>query len=122
MLANAESQVQDLKSADVLKLFTQPSDQSIEVWSFSAEEDIQQIFVTKALQDQSVFSTARVAVTPQQMGEVLNQNKNTIGILTRHWKAGNLRELFTIREIPVLALTKSEPTAAIKNIISCLQK
>ncbi|MEI6288983.1 MAG: hypothetical protein WCP19_00995 [Chloroflexota bacterium] len=121
VLANNENTIQTLQLSEVQKWFTQPGDQPIEVWAYSDGQDIQQVFNSKVLQGQLVLSTARLAVSPQQMGEVLNQNKNAIGLMTRHWKAGNLRELYSVKDIPVLALTKIEPAAPIKEIISCLQ-
>lgn len=122
VLTNSESPIQNLQLLDVQKLFTQPGDLSTEVWAYSSSEDIQQVFHSKVLPDLTLLSTARLAITPQQMGEALNQNKNSIGILTRHWKAGNLREVFTIKDVPVLAMTKTEPTEQIKELIYCLQK
>jgi hypothetical protein len=47
---------------------------------------------------------------------------NTLGILPRHWKVGDDREVFKIATVPVLALTNSEPRGLIKELIACLQK
>jgi hypothetical protein len=52
---------------------------------------------------------------------LVNQT-NTVGILPRHWKAGDSREVYIIPNIPVLAITQVEPQGAIKELIACLQK
>ena len=67
-------------------------------------------------------SSARVAVTPQQMSDTLVNESNAVGILPRHWKAGDDREVFSVATIPVLAMTQSKPQGLIKELIACLQK
>jgi len=63
-----------------------------------------------------------VAVSPQQMSDVLNAESNAVGILPRHWKAGDVREVYSVAKIPVLAITQSEPQGAVNQLIGCLQK
>jgi len=63
-----------------------------------------------------------VAVSPQQMSDTLVNQPNTVGILPRHWKAGDVREVYSVAKVPVLALTNTEPQDAIKELIACLQK
>jgi hypothetical protein len=47
---------------------------------------------------------------------------NTVGILPKHWKAGDARVVFSAGTVPVLALTKSEPEGVVKSLLACLQK
>ena len=68
------------------------------------------------------MSSALIAVNPQQMSDTLVNQSNTVGILPRHWKAGDSREVFAVATVPVLALTESEPQGVILDLISCLQK
>jgi hypothetical protein len=56
------------------------------------------------------------------MSDVLVNESNTVGILPRHWKVGDTREIFVVLTVPVLALTQSEPRGAIRELIACLQK
>jgi hypothetical protein len=69
-----------------------------------------------------VTSSARIAVHPQQMSDTLVNEVNTVGVLPRHWKAGDSRDVFTAAKVPVLAITSSEPQGVIQGLISCLQK
>jgi hypothetical protein len=69
-----------------------------------------------------VSPSARVAVHPQQMSDTLVSGANTVGILPRHWKAGDSREVLSVATVPVLALTKTEPQGVVKSLIVCLQK
>jgi hypothetical protein len=56
------------------------------------------------------------------MSDRLVNEANTVGILPRHWKAGDTRQVFTVATVPVLAITDSEPEGVIKQLIGCLQK
>jgi hypothetical protein len=70
----------------------------------------------------SVTSSARLAVNPQQMSDTLVNEPKAVGILPRHWKVGDVREVFTVATVSVLAMTNSEPQGVVKELISCLQK
>jgi hypothetical protein len=74
------------------------------------------------MKGRSVSSSAHVAVTPQQMSDVLNSESNAVGILPRHWKAGGVRDVYSVTKVPVLAITQNEPQGAVNQLISCLQK
>ena len=47
---------------------------------------------------------------------------STVGILPRHWKVGDVREVYSVAKVPVLAITQSEPQGAVNQLIGCLQK
>jgi hypothetical protein len=55
------------------------------------------------------------------MSDTLVNESNTVGILPRHWKAGDVREVFSVTTVPVLAMTQIEPQGVIKELIACLQ-
>ena len=74
------------------------------------------------MKGRSVSSSASVAVSPQQMSDVLNSESNTVGILPKHWKAGDVREVFSVATVPVLAIAQDEPQGVINQLIGCLQK
>jgi len=56
------------------------------------------------------------------MSDTLVNESNAVGILPRHWKAGDVREVYSAGTVPVLALTRTEPQGVVKELISCLQK
>ncbi|MDX1378137.1 MAG: hypothetical protein R3307_04750, partial [Anaerolineales bacterium] len=74
------------------------------------------------MKGRSISSSARVAVTSQQMSDVLNSESNAVGFLTRHWKAGDVREVYLVGIVPVLAITQNEPQGVVNQVIGCLQR
>ena len=122
VVTHRESKVQNLTIEEVRSLFSNPEALGMEIWVFASGQDIQEVFSRDVLGGHVVTSLARVAVSPQQMSDTLNQDKNAVGILPRHWKAGTVRDVFTYPNIPVLALVKSEPQGLVKALLACLQK
>jgi len=98
------------------------SDALVQAWVFSSGEDVQQIFEQTVLTGSQVSSTARLAVGPDKMAQAVANDVNAIGILTRHWKAGNVSDVFTVATVPVLALTQDKPQGAVQELLACLQK
>jgi hypothetical protein len=94
----------------------------VQVWVYASDADVQQVFDHFVMAGRSVVSSAKIAVNPQQMSDTLVNEPNTVGVLPKHWKAGDSRFVYTIPNVPVLAMTKSEPQGVIKELISCLQK
>lgn len=121
VVVHRESPLQNMNAESVRNLFAQP-DRSVQVWVYASGEDIQQVFAREIMHGELVSSLARVALSPQQMSDTLNQEKNVVGILSRHWRVGTVRDIFTLPAVPVLALTKSEPQGLIKTLLVCLQK
>jgi hypothetical protein len=73
------------------------------------------------MQGRSVSSSASIAVSVQDMIDVLKSETAAIGILPRHAMMSDLREVYSAGTVPVLAVTKSEPQGAVVDLISCLQ-
>jgi hypothetical protein len=117
-----QSPVQNLTVEGVRELFAGEGDPSVQVWVYAPEEDVQKAFEQAVMQGRSVTSSARLATSLQQMSDALNNTPNTVGILPRHWKVGDSRFVYTIPNVPVLALTDKEPQGAIQVVIACLQK
>ncbi len=122
IVTQRENPLQNLTRAEAQKLFTNPQPETLQLWVFASGEDIQQVFSQDIMNGQPVSSLARVAFSPQQMSDTLNQDKNAVGILPGHWKSGSTRNVFTLSNLPVLAIVKDEPQGPIKDILACLQK
>lgn len=120
IVTNRESAIQNLTLAEAQELFAQ-GNPSAQVWVYASEADVQVVFDQLVMKGRSVTSSARVATSPQQMSDLLNAEKDSVGILPKHWKTGSTREVFSAGTVPVLAVTKSEPQGAIGGLISCLQ-
>lgn len=122
IVTNRASPIQNLSLEQTQALFMGLGDPSVQVWVYAPGEDVQTVFDQSVMKGRSVSSSARVAVSPQQMSDVLNSESNSVGILPRHWKAGDVREVYSVATVPVLALTSSEPQGVVKEMIGCLQR
>ena len=122
IVTHRQSPVQNLTEAEARELFAGQGDLSVQVWVYAAGEDVQGVFEQVVMGGRSVTSSARLATGPQHMSDVLNYESNTVGILPRHWKMGDMREVYNIQEVPVLALVvNAMPQGAVQEIITCLQ-
>ena len=122
VVTHRQSPVQNMTVEDARELFAGQGDPSMQVWVFAVGEDVQQVFEQAVMQGQAVTSQARLATSPQHMSDTLNNEPNSVGILSRHWKAGDSRFVYTIPDVPVLAIATKEPRGATQAVIACLQK
>jgi hypothetical protein len=122
IVTHRQSPIQNLNLDGARALFAGSGDPSVQVWVYAPGEDVQEVFDQAVMEGSSVTSSARIAVHPQQMSDTLVNEVNTVGVLPRHWKAGDSRDVFTAAKVPVLAITSSEPQGVIQGLISCLQK
>ena len=122
VLTHRQSPVQNMSLEDVRELFAGGGDPSVQVWVYAAGTDVQRVFGQSVMQGRSVTSQARMAVSPEHMSDTLNNEPNTVGFLPRHWKVGESRFVYTLPDVPVLALVNEEPQGAIRIIIACTQK
>ena len=122
IVTHRQSPVQNLTLEEARLLFSGLGDPSVQVWVYASGEDVQEGFDRVVMAGRRVAPSARIAVHPQQMSDTLVNEPNTVGVLPRHWKAGDSRDVFTVGTVPVLAITMSEPEGAIKELIACLQK
>jgi len=122
IVTHRQSPVQNLTLGQARALFEGLGDPSVQVWVYASDADVQRVFDQFVMEGKSVMSSATVAVNPQQMAETLVNQPNTVGVLPKHWKMGDSRFVYTIPNIPVLAITKIEPQGTIKELIACLQK
>lgn len=122
VVTHRQSPVQNMTVEEVRELFVGKGNPSVVVWVYAAGEDVQEVFEQAVMQGRSVTSLARLATSPQHMSDTLNNEPNTVGILPRHWKAGDSRFVFVFPDVPVLAITGEQSQRAIQAIIACLQK
>lgn len=121
IVANRESVIQNLGLAETQDLFAQ-GNASTQVWVYASDVDVQIVFDQLVMNGRSVTSFANLAASPQQMSDLLNTEKDTVGILPRHWMAGSARKVYSAGSVPVLAITRPEPKGAVLDLISCLQR
>ena len=121
IVTHRESPVQNLTLEEARALFTGRGDLSVQVWIYASGEDVQNVFDQVVMEGRAVTLSARLAVNPQQMSDALVNESNAVGILPRHWKAGDVRDVYSVATVPVLAITQSEPQGVIRELIACLQ-
>jgi hypothetical protein len=95
---------------------------AVQVWTYSSGEDIQQIFDRLVMNGEPVTTLARLAVSSQMMSDSIGSTPGSIGYLPGRWKAGNTSEALKVAEVPVLAMTTSEPQGPLRDLIACLQR
>jgi hypothetical protein len=122
IVTHRESSVQNLTREEARALFAGQGDPSMQIWVYSSDEDIQKAFEQAVMAGRSVTSSANLAVSPGQMSDVLNAESSAVGILPRHWKMGTVRDVYSVGNMPVLAIVKAEPQGIIKELVGCLQK
>ena len=122
VVTHRQSPVQNLTLEQARALFAGQGDPSVQVWVYASGEDVQDVFEQLVMAGRSVAPSARIASNPQQMSDTLVNESNTVGILPRHWKVGDTRDVYPVATVPVLAITDSEPQGVIKELIACLQK
>ncbi len=122
--AHRESTVSTMGLEKVQALFAGLGDPAIQVWVYSPDEDVQQVFDQFVMKGRSVSASAHVAASPQQVMNVLESDKQAVGILPATWsmKMSGSSGVFHIATVPVLAITNSEPQGVIQGLIACLQK
>jgi len=121
IVTHRQSPVQNLTREEARTLFIGKGDPRLQVWVYASSEDVQEVFDQVVMAGRSVDPSARLAVNPQQMSDTLVNESNTVGILPRHWKAGDVREVFSVATVPVLAITASEPQGLVRELLACLQ-
>jgi hypothetical protein len=121
IVTHRESPVQNLSLEEARALFAGQGDPSVKVWVYSSDADVQIVFDQLVMDGRSVASSARLAASPQQMSDVLDAESNSVGILPRHWKSGNSREVFSAGSMPVLAILREAPVDVTNELLACLK-
>ncbi len=120
--AHRDSSLQNLSMAEAENLFAGRGDPTIQVWVFSSQVDVQKIFDRDVMKGRPVTSNGRLAVSPENMREALKNDTNSVGILTRAWMTEDFREIFSLGNYPVLAISRAKPEEEINELIGCLQR
>lgn len=122
IVTHRQSPVQNLNLEGARALFSGLGDPSMQVWVYAPDADVQDVFDRLVMEGRTVSPSARIAANPQQMSDTLVNEANTVGILPRHWKVGDSRDVFSAGTVPVLAITPDEPEGLIEQLLTCLQK
>lgn len=120
IVTNRESSIQNLSLEEAQLLFAQ-GNPAVQVWVYASDADMQIVFDQLVMKGRSVTSFAQIAVSAQNMSDLLNSESSAVGILSKHWVTGTVREVFSVGRVPVLAITKEAPQRMVAELLSCLQ-
>ncbi|HET6845196.1 MAG TPA: substrate-binding domain-containing protein [Anaerolineales bacterium] len=97
------------------------ADVDVQVWTYAPTVDVQSYFEQTILHGRPITSLARLAVSAQDMSDSVGSSPGAVGLLPRHWKAGNTRDVLTVAALPVLALTDETPKGSLAELVACMQ-
>lgn len=120
IVTHRQSPIQNLTLGEARALFAGRGNPRVQIWVYASGEDVQEVFDQVVMAGRSVTPSARLAVHPQQMSDTLVSESSAVGVLPRHWMVGDVRDVFSVATVPVLAITSSEPRGAIQELIACL--
>jgi hypothetical protein len=122
IVTHRESPIQNLSFEEAQALFAGQGDPSVQVWVYASGEDVQVLFDQLVMKGRGATSSARVAANPQEMSDILNTEKNSVGILPRHWMAGTVRQVYSAGTVPVLAIQNGEENETSRALLVCLSQ
>ena len=122
IVVSRQSPLAALTDESARALFAGQGNPSVQVWAYASDEETQRAFESALMDGRSVTSFARLAVSPSHMIEALTSDPNAAGILPRRWLNDQLRELYAVASVPVLAWTPAEPAGSVRELIACLQQ
>lgn len=121
VVTHPQNSLGELTVDDARRVFAEGGE-NVDVWVYASGGEVQEVFERDVMCGTRITSLARLALHPQQMLESLERDSRAVGLLPRRWMRAPLREAFALRDVPVLALTASEPQGAARELIACLQK
>ena len=122
IVTHRQSPIQNLDREGVQALFMGLGDPTVQVWVYASDADVQRVFDQFVMEGRVVTTSASIAPNPQVMSDTLVNQPNAVGVLPRHWKAGDARDVYSAAVVPVLALTAGEPQGAARELVACLQQ
>lgn len=122
VVTSAGNPAKSLSREEVQHFFNTNDIKDPQIWAFSNAEDIQTIFNREILSGGTVTSLARLAVSPDKMSAGLVQNPQALGILPARKLTSDLKQLYAIQNIPIVAMTQTQPAGDIQTLLVCLQQ
>ncbi len=130
IIGNAENPTKALTRVEVSDIFTGKivnwaevggEDALITLWVYDNEDDLQSAFNETLLKTETISTMARQAQNTREMRREIAQDAYAIGISTQADVGTNLRVLYSIEQLPILAVSKDEPEEIVFSVIRCLQ-
>jgi hypothetical protein len=140
VIVNKENPLSTLSNNELKSIFTgqgskveNGSTQSTQVWVLPEGEPTRAIFDHTVMQEKSLTTEGRLAPSPGAMLEAISQNSSAIGYLPGSFLyAKSLSDSSKVKIVlldpsldaqlrqPVIAITRSEPSGLLRNLLVCL--
>lgn len=98
-----------------------------EVWVYPMGDEVQQLIDRVVMNDEPYTSWAWLTPDPPAMLEAVSENVATIGFLPHAWLTEKIKivkvdtELHASLNLPLLALSNTEPKIGVRKLLFCLQ-
>ena len=118
VVASIESSRAEMTEAEVRRLLS--GEGTAEIWLPQpglAMRDALDAFMGGAAYPPEAF----LAPTAAAMVEAVSDSPGALGVLPAAWLTDGLKSVFTLGEMPVLALTEGVPQGKMRELIGCLQ-
>jgi len=125
IVTHRESPILNMGREEVQALFAGLGDPSVQIWVYASDADVQLVFDQVVMQGRSIAPSAYLATNSEHMVNVLESERQAIGILPEIWMMkmqGGSHEIYHVATVPVLVMSNNEPDGAVKGLIACLQK
>jgi DNA-binding transcriptional LysR family regulator len=136
IIVNPGNSLREISSAEIASLFSGQisswnslgaSSAEVKGWTFTPGSEIYKIFAGVFLHEKAITSQSQVAPSPTAMLQAVAEDESAIGYIPRSWINDSVRMLkvsdlaLDTLQLPVLALSESEPTGVARNFLACLQ-
>ena len=122
-------QIRALFSGEMTDWNGVPSEsETVHPWVYPDSNELEQIFERLVLEGGRVSPTASIATDPESMLQAVAKDEGAIGFLPSSWLTDTIHtigldhNLATQLNVPILALTKSQPQGSLGIFIACLQE
>ena len=101
---------------------------AVQPWVFPDDSEAQGLFERVLVSNNQIIRTAKIAPTPEAMLEAVANDPQAIGFLPTRWLNPSVKpiEILDFQNndllLPILAVTKSEPTGLTRDWLLCLQE
>ncbi len=101
---------------------------AVHPWVYPESNELEQVFKRVVMKGGNVSPTASIATDPDSMLQAVAKDEGAIGFLPSSWLTDTIHtidldhNLASQLNIPILALTESQPQGSLSIFVACLQK
>jgi hypothetical protein len=122
VVTHRQNSLRQLSVLEARDLFAGTGDPAVQIWVYASGEDVSELFAQAVMAGRPLSSQARLAASPQIMAETIAGTPDAVGILPSRWQTQDTRAVYTLPDVPVLALVKEPPQGGLRELLACLQQ